>query len=68
LGQKRTYAVQKGMSALPPIATMKADPRLANYDLSTRLSLTSGTSLREPLSIQTTSANAPCRMASTRPP
>src|SRR5262245_44992848 len=27
LGHKRTYAVQKGMSALPPIATMKADIR-----------------------------------------
>ena len=27
LGQKRTYAVQKGMSALPPIATAKADFR-----------------------------------------
>ena len=25
LGQKRTNAVQKGMSALPPIATAKAD-------------------------------------------
>src|SRR5262245_21238986 len=25
LGQKRTYAVQKGMSALPPKATVKAD-------------------------------------------
>jgi hypothetical protein len=25
LGHKRTYAVQKGMSALPPIATAKAD-------------------------------------------
>jgi hypothetical protein len=25
LGQKRTYAVQKAMSALPPIATAKAD-------------------------------------------
>src|SRR5262245_1280038 len=27
LGQKPTYAVQKGMSALPPIATMKAEIR-----------------------------------------
>src|SRR6476661_5522173 len=27
LGQKRTYAVQKGMSALPPIATPKANFR-----------------------------------------
>src|SRR4029453_4696289 len=27
LGHKRTYAVQKGMSALPPIATAKADSR-----------------------------------------
>ena len=27
LGQKQTYALQKGMSALPPIATMKADAR-----------------------------------------
>jgi len=25
LGQKQRYAVQKGMSALPPIATAKAD-------------------------------------------
>jgi len=25
LGQKQTYAVQQGMSALPPIATAKAD-------------------------------------------
>jgi hypothetical protein len=25
LGQKPTYAAQKGMSALPPIATAKAD-------------------------------------------
>ena len=25
LGHKRTYAVQNGMSALPPIATAKAD-------------------------------------------
>jgi hypothetical protein len=27
LGQKQTFAVQKGMSALPPIATAKADFR-----------------------------------------
>jgi len=27
LGHKRTCAVQKGMSALPPIATAKADSR-----------------------------------------
>jgi len=27
LGQKRTYAVHKRMSALPPIATAKADSR-----------------------------------------
>jgi hypothetical protein len=27
LGQERTYAVQKGMSALPLIATAKADSR-----------------------------------------
>src|SRR5262245_60689132 len=27
LGQKQTFAVQKGMSALPPIATAKADMR-----------------------------------------
>jgi hypothetical protein len=27
LGQKQTCAVQKGMSALPPIATAKADIR-----------------------------------------
>jgi len=27
LGQKRTYAAQNVMSALPPIATMKADFR-----------------------------------------
>src|SRR5262245_38471804 len=27
LGQKQTYAVQKPMSALPPIATAKADSR-----------------------------------------
>jgi hypothetical protein len=27
LGQKRTYALQKGTSALPPIATAKADSR-----------------------------------------
>ena len=27
LGQKQTYAVQNGMSALPPIATAKADSR-----------------------------------------
>jgi hypothetical protein len=26
LGQKRTCAAQKGVSALPPIATVKADP------------------------------------------
>jgi hypothetical protein len=25
LGQKQTYALQKAMSALPPIATAKAD-------------------------------------------
>src|SRR5262249_9228211 len=25
LGQKQTYAVQRGMSALPPISTVKAD-------------------------------------------
>jgi hypothetical protein len=30
LGQKRTYAVQQVMSALPPIATIKADMRDAN--------------------------------------
>ena len=28
LGQKQTYAVQNGMSALPPIATAKADIEL----------------------------------------
>ena len=28
LGQKPTYAVQNGMSALPPIATAKADIRI----------------------------------------
>jgi hypothetical protein len=28
LGQKRTYAPQKAMSALPPIATVKADIRI----------------------------------------
>jgi len=27
LGQKQTYAVQQAMSALPPIATVKADSR-----------------------------------------
>jgi hypothetical protein len=27
LGQKQTYAAQNGMSALPPIATAKADTR-----------------------------------------
>jgi len=27
LGQKQTYAVQNGMSALPQIATAKADSR-----------------------------------------
>jgi hypothetical protein len=27
LGQKRTFAAQQGMSALPPIATAKADIR-----------------------------------------
>jgi len=27
LGQKQTYAVQQSMSALPPLATAKADPR-----------------------------------------
>jgi len=27
LGQKQTYALQKAMSALPPIATAKADIR-----------------------------------------
>ena len=27
LGQKQTYALQQGMSALPPIATAKADIR-----------------------------------------
>jgi hypothetical protein len=27
LGQKQTFAAQKGMSALPPIATAKADFR-----------------------------------------
>src|SRR5262245_7006692 len=30
LGQKQTYAVQNGMSALPPIATAKADPHPAS--------------------------------------
>jgi hypothetical protein len=30
LGQKRTYAVQQSMSALPPIATTKADSRKAH--------------------------------------
>src|SRR5262245_41230263 len=33
LGQKRTYAVQKGMSALPPIATEKADIRTRSCPL-----------------------------------
>jgi hypothetical protein len=33
LGQKRTYAVQNGMSALPPIATAKADFRARSCPL-----------------------------------
>src|SRR5262249_22498222 len=33
LGQKRTCAVQKGMSALPPIATGKADIPKRSYPL-----------------------------------
>src|SRR6476660_5695836 len=36
LGQKRTYAVQKGMSALPPIATAKANFRKGPYPLCPR--------------------------------
>src|SRR5262245_10506367 len=32
LGQKQTYAVQQVMSALPPIATAKADKRQAAHD------------------------------------
>ena len=31
LGQKQTYAAQKAMSALPPIATAKADSRKRSY-------------------------------------
>jgi len=35
LSQKQTYAVQKGMSALPPIATAKADsPALVRWGCS----------------------------------
>jgi hypothetical protein len=30
LGQKQTFAAQEAMSALPPIATIKADMRHAN--------------------------------------
>jgi hypothetical protein len=30
LGQKQTFATQKGMSALPPIATEKADGEMHN--------------------------------------
>jgi len=33
LGQKRTYAAQQGMSALPPIATAKADFRARSCPL-----------------------------------
>jgi hypothetical protein len=39
MGHKRTYAPQKAMSALPPIATAKAD--LAKYRV--RFTLESGT-------------------------
>jgi hypothetical protein len=31
LGQKQTYAVHNGMSALPPIATAKADIDHTSY-------------------------------------
>jgi hypothetical protein len=31
LGQKQTYAVQHAMSALPPIATAKADMKFPNW-------------------------------------
>jgi hypothetical protein len=30
LGQKQTFALQQAMSALPPIATVKADIRLSD--------------------------------------
>jgi len=36
LGQKQTYAVQNGMSALAPIATVKADIRKRSCLLSLR--------------------------------
>ena len=36
LGQKRTCAVQNGMSALPPIATAKADFRTGSCPLNPR--------------------------------
>src|SRR5262245_6167551 len=36
MGHKRTYAVQNGMSALPPIATAKADIRKRSCLLSLR--------------------------------
>ena len=34
LGQKQTFAAQKGMSALPPIATAKADIAKSNVRVS----------------------------------
>jgi len=36
LGQKRTYAAQNGMSALPPKATAKADIRKRSCPLYTQ--------------------------------
>jgi len=36
LGQKQTYALQQAMSALPPIATAKADSRTRSCPLYSR--------------------------------
>src|SRR6476620_8364540 len=44
LGHKRTYAVQKGMSALPPIATAKADMEMVMSALPPRADMCGATS------------------------
>jgi len=45
LGQKQTYAVQQAMSALPPIATAKADmPQMVMSALSPKVDMCGATS------------------------
>ena len=65
-GPKADMCAAKRETRFTPNSEGESEPEARPYDLSTRLSLTSGASLREPLSIQTASANAPYWMASTK--